>query len=217
MEPAFWHARWEAGQTGFHLNEVHPLLSEHWSSLGLAEAGTVFVPLCGKTRDLGWLAGQGHNVVGVELSPIAAAEFFADAGITPQVDAESGFQIFSGAGIRIYCGDFFELTRAQLGPVNAVYDRAALIALPAADRRRYATRLARLAGDAPILLVTLDYAQRSMNGPPFAVADDEVFELFEGDYRVERLASKDVLDSEPKFAERGLTWLREQVFRLTPL
>ena len=214
MEPSFWHTRWEAGQTGFHQDQVHALLVEHWAALGVTEGGTVFVPLSGKSKDMGWLAGQGHNVIGSELSPIAAKDFFVEAGIPVKVSPVSPFKIFTGAGVSIFCGDFFELSGAQLGPLDGVYDRAALVALPPDMRALYARKLVDLAAGAPILLVTLDYDQDAMTGPPFAVSDHEVFELFESDYVIERLAELDALASEPRFAERGLTWLTERVYRL---
>ena len=217
MEPSFWHTRWEAGQIGFHQNEVHSLLTDHWAALGAAEGSTIFVPLCGKSKDLGWLAGQGHPVVGVELSPVAVKDFFAEAGIAAQTSPASPFQVVEGAGVKIYCGDFFEMSRAVLGPVGGVYDRAALIAMPGDQRQAYADKLTRLADGAPILLVTLDYEQDAMNGPPFAVPDDEVESLFEGRYRVQCLEEVDALAAEPHFAERGLGWLTERVYRLTPI
>lgn len=214
MEASFWHSRWEAGQTGFHQDQVHALLIEHWSSLGVPEGGPVFVPLCGKSKDMGWLAGQGHQVIGAELSPVAAKDFFVEAGIPNQVSHAVPFQIFTGAGVRILCGDFFELSPRLLGPVQGIYDRAALIALPPDTRKTYARKLISLANGAPILLVTLDYDQKLMEGPPFAVCEDEVFELFQSNYQVERIANPDVLASEPRFEERGLTWLTERVYRL---
>ena len=214
MEASFWHTRWEAGQTGFHQDQVHALLVQYWAALGVAEGGAVLVPLCGKSKDIGWLAGQGHNVVGAELSPIAAQDFFAEAGIPAQVSPGSPFQIFTGAGISIFCGDFFELSAQQIGSLGGVYDRAALIALPADMRTAYARKLINLASGAPILLVTLDYNQSLMEGPPFAVSDHEVLELFQSDYQIECLTEVDALESEPRFAERGLTWLTERVYRL---
>jgi thiopurine S-methyltransferase len=214
VEASFWHTRWEAGQTGFHQDQVQALLVEHWAALGVTEGGRVFVPLCGKSKDLGWLAGQGHNVIGAELSPIASKDFFLEAGIPFEVSPPSPFQIFKSANVSIFCGDFFELSRSQIGPLDGVYDRAALIALPPDMRADYARKLTSLAAGAPILLVTLDYDQTAMAGPPFAVSDNEVFELFERDYAVECLADPDVLEAEPRFAQRGLTWLKERVYRL---
>ena len=214
MEASFWHDRWQAGQTGFHQNRVHPLLIEHWAALDVVEGGAVLVPLCGKSKDMGWLAGQGHSVVGVELSPIAAKDFFAEAGILVETSPAIPFQVFKGAGVSIYCGDFFQLSVDHVGQLDGVYDRAALVALPSNMRADYARKLVGLAAGAPILLITLDYDQPLMEGPPFAVSDADVHELFARDYSVELLAQADALKSEPKFAERGLTWLTERVYRL---
>jgi thiopurine S-methyltransferase len=214
VEPSFWHTRWEAGQIGFHQNEVQSLLSDHWTALGATEGSPIFVPLCGKSKDIGWLAGQGHGVVGVELSPLAVKDFFTEAGVTTQTSRISPFQIVSGAGVRIFCGDFFELSQTQLGPLGGVYDRAALIALPPEKRAAYAQQLITLADGAPMLLIALDYAQDAMNGPPFAVSDAEVTRLFKNHYQIECLQEVDALASEPHFAKRGLKWLTERVYRL---
>ena len=68
MEEAFWQARWAQGQIGFHLQEVNPYLQQHWPSLSIAPGSQVLVPLCGKSLDMAWLAGQGLRVLGVELA-----------------------------------------------------------------------------------------------------------------------------------------------------
>mgnify|MGYP000992455332 CR=1 FL=1 len=66
MDHGFWLERWRNGQIGFHNSEVNGMLLRHHAQLGAA--ARVLVPLCGKSLDMGWLAAQGHEVVGIELS-----------------------------------------------------------------------------------------------------------------------------------------------------
>lgn len=218
MSDAAWHSRWRENRIGFHKDSVNPRLANLWPQLGVATDATVFVPLCGKSLDLHWLAARGHTVVGIELSPIAVADFFTEAGLAPAHGARNGFEYAEHGRIRIYCGDFFALTADHLGDPAACFDRAALIALPSDLRARYMCHLASLLGaDCECLLVALDYPQREMDGPPFSVPRDEIMALSEGRFSVGRLADDDVLAAEPRFRERGVTRMREQCYRLTRL
>jgi len=218
MEPDFWHERWKRAMLGFHLAHVNPHIQRHIGQLGLARGERIFVPLCGKSLDLVWLAEQGFDVCGVELSPIAARAAFEEAGLEYRAVSEpEGFTTFEGGDLRILAGDFFSLPAACLAGTRAVYDRAALIALPPAMRGRYVRRMSGLLPDAPpVLLVTLEYDQSQMNGPPFSVLEGEVRAHWSERYEVDLLEDDDVLERERKFAERGLTALREKVFVLAP-
>ncbi|MDX1434091.1 MAG: thiopurine S-methyltransferase, partial [Gammaproteobacteria bacterium] len=156
---------------------------------------------------------RGYRVTGVELSDIAVGDFFAEQGIAATSQREGPFEVTQGAGIRLLCGDFFDLQAAHTAGVAAVYDRAALIALPAAMRGRYLDRLLDLIpAEAPILLLTLEYPAGEIEGPPFSVDANEVQALFAGRRRVELLESLDCLAEEPALAERGLTRLVEHAF-----
>jgi thiopurine S-methyltransferase len=215
MEEAFWKQRWAEGRIGWHQQEVDRLLQKHWPSLGLAAGSTVLVPLCGKSLDMAWLASQGHGVRGVELSGLACASFFAEQGLEPIESSEDGFQVFAAPGIALWCGDAFALSDAQLADVAAVYDRAALIALPPELRRRYADELyARLPSGCAGLLITLEYPQAERAGPPFSVPEDEVRSLFEPAWEVERLERRDILAAEPGFRAEGASALHTAVYRL---
>lgn len=215
MDSDFWHARWHANQIGFHQDEINPYLVRYWPALALAAQARVFVPLCGKTLDMIWLLERGHSVLGVEISPLAVEAFFADNRLSPHIHTEAGYTRWSCDRIEILCGDFFALGRTDLGRIDALYDRAALIALTPAQRRRYAAGLGKLLTPGVAgLLVTLDYDQQQMAGPPFAVAESEVGELFGDGFAVERLEQVDVLAAHPRFAEKGLSALEETVYRL---
>ncbi len=215
MGDAGWHARWSENRIGFHRRDVHPMLAAHWPPPGVDGAARVFVPLAGKSLDMHWLAERGHKVIGVELSPIAVTAFFEEAGMTPEAGVESGIDYLEQGGIRLYAGDLFALTPAHLGAATACYDRASLVALDVPTRRRYADALATLLpAGAGMLLVTVDYPQHEMAGPPFSVGDDEVRALFEPAFRVERLQSASVLEEEAKFRERGVTRMHETAWHL---
>lgn len=217
MNPDFWLERWQRNEIGFHQQETNAHLQDYWPRFGLPAGSRVFVPLCGKSRDLLWLRARGHEVLGVEISPLAVRDFFAENGITPQVARDGAFERCTAEGLTILCGDFFDLTPALLVGVAGVYDRASLIALPPELRARYAGHLAAiLPRAAETLLVTMEYRQQEMNGPPFAVQEDEVRRLYEPHYAVTTLFTKDILAENPRFRERGLSALREKVYRLTP-
>lgn len=189
MEHQFWLERWENNQIGFHQAEVNAYLSSHWEELGLAEGAPVFVPLCGKSLDMLWLRAQGHVVVGVELSEKAVAAFFEENEIPPQVKRDENFTEYSADGLKLLAGDFFALQREQLEGICAVYDRAALIALPPPMRGDYARHLATLLpAGAHILLITMEYLEGALQGPPYSVAEEEIHDLFAGDFTVERRA-----------------------------
>jgi thiopurine S-methyltransferase len=212
-----WHDRWRRNEIGFHQDIVNPYLIRHWPELGLDAGAPVFVPLCGKSRDMLWLHDRGHPVVGVEISPIAVKDFFAENNLTARPLELPPFAGWAGDGVKILCGDFFDLTPDHLAGTRGMYDRASLIALPEESRRRYAEHLSGLIRPrVPVLLVTLDYPVDEMAGPPFAVREEEVHDLYERCYTVRLLESRQVLDDNPRFREKGLTRLQETVYHLVP-
>jgi thiopurine S-methyltransferase len=193
------------------------LLIEHWSKLGV-DQGQVFVPLCGKSQDMVWLCERGHAVLGVELSPVAVNDFFTEQTISFSTQNRDGFQIFSGDGIQIFCGDFFDLKPEHLAQTRAIFDRAALVALPPHLQIRYAQHLlAILPQRPPILLMVFEYDQHEMAGPPFSITEQRVRELFGAAYKIEILAEKDALAEQPGLQQRGLSQLQEKVYRLSAL
>ena len=192
MDRAFWIDKWQANEIGFHKEDVNPMLVAHVDRLGLAEGDRVFLPLCGKTRDIGWLLSRGYRVCGAELSVLAVERLFSDLGVTPTRLEEGALTRFAADGIDIFVGDIFKVTRAMLGPVDAIYDRAAMVALPESMRARYAAHLTDIGGGARQLLICFEYDQSAMNGPPFSVDENEVRRVYAGDYRFERVERADV-------------------------
>ncbi|MCI0993787.1 thiopurine S-methyltransferase [Pseudomonas corrugata] len=215
MDPEFWHKRWSTNQIGFHSLEVNSYLQRFWPPMGLEQGSRVLVPLCGKTLDLLWLADQGHSVLGVELSEKAITDFFDEHQLTPSVSEEGAFKVFRAGRIEIRCGDFFALSPEDLVGCAALYDRAALIALPAQMRERYTAHLQSLLPGCAGLLITLEYNQAEMPGPPFSVSDDEVQRLLGNRWQLEILQEQDVLEESWKFIQAGVTRLDERVYRIS--
>jgi thiopurine S-methyltransferase len=216
MQPEFWHKRWTTNQIGFHLPEVNPYLQRHWPQLGLEAGARVLVPLCGKSLDLLWLGKCGHEVLGVELSEKAVEDFFREHQFDPDVSDQGPFTVYRAGSIEVWCGDFFALTAGDVADCGALYDRAALIALPPVMRERYAAHLIRiLPKESQGLLITLDYDQAQMDGPPFAVLDDEVQRLLGGSWDLKTLEDQDVLSESGKFLDAGVTRLEERVYRVS--
>ena len=215
----FWLERWERNETAFHQDDFNPYLRQYWQELHLEGDRAVFVPLCGKSLDMLWLRDQGHRVLGVELSAIAVQGFFTENGYTAQqVKQHAGgkFEHCEADHIVILCGDFFNLGKADLKNVSAVYDRASLIALPPEMRERYVRHLVSILPPATqILLITLEYHQPEMQGPPFSVSASEVEAFYSEHAEVRLLAQLDVLAQNPRFQQRGLTRLVENIFLLT--
>jgi thiopurine S-methyltransferase len=216
MKKDFWLERWEREEIGFHQDEINPYLRQYWQDFHLARDSVVFVPLCGKSQDMLWLREQGHQVLGVELSAIAVQSFFRENGYTPQHITRGKFDRCEADGIHIMCGDFFDLSSDDMANVSAVYDRASLIALPPEMRERYVRHLVSILPPATqILLITLDYPQPEMQGPPFSVSSGEVETLYRKFANVRLLAHLDVLAQNPRFQQRGLSRMRENIFLLT--
>lgn len=215
MKKDFWLERWEKDEIGFHDDEVNPYLTQFWNELKLATDATVFVPLCGKSVDMLSLAAQGHSVIGVELSSIAVQDFFKENGTHPKQDRVDDFDRYQEKNINLLCGDFFDLSANHLSAVNAVYDRAAMVALPPEMRGRYVKHLVNILPPATkILLITFDYPQHEMQGPPFAVTPAEVEVLYSEFADIRLLLQKNVLDENPRFKKRGLTALHERIYLL---
>lgn len=193
MDPAFWHQRWAANEIGFHRSQPNPLLIAYFNALALTKGSRIFVPLCGKTLDIAWLLSNGYLIAGAELSELAITQLFAELGIEPTITELGTIKHYSATDIDIFVGDIFDLTRKILGPIDALYDRAALIALPENMRARYTKHLIDISRNAPQLLITFEYDQTLMQGPPFAVSPDEVRRHYEDSYEILSLATSDVM------------------------
>lgn len=211
MRPEFWHDRWQQGRTGFHRSSVHPDLIAHADALLGTAPCRVLVPLCGKSLDLGWLVERGHEVVGVELSERAARQYHEAAGIQPTITAGDGFSVWRSPGLSYHIGDVFSV---PLGAVDAIWDRAALVALSAEQRPRYAARLrGALVPGGRMLLSSLKY-DGDRSGPPHSISDDEVRGHYAAAGRLTLRSDVELIDEEPRWRDEGITTLRSTLWLL---
>lgn len=210
-----WLQRWCEGRTGWHRSEPLPLLVRHWPALGLPAGSRVLVPLAGKSLDMLWLARQGFSVLGVELSPLAVRQFFAENHLAAQSQREVDGVHYSAGDIEVIQGDIFKVAARVFESCTAVYDRAAIIALSPALRQRYVHEVyGKLPPDCRGLIITLEYPQDEMQGPPFSVEEAELLRLFGAEWELELLERQDIPASQSGFVEAGVSALATAVYRL---
>ena len=212
MNPEFWHKKWADREIGFHLSEANPSLVKHFGELKLPKNAHVFVPLCGKTLDIAWLLSMGCRVSGIELSEIAIKELFEELNISPNRSTNGSLTLYQTGNLSIYQGDLFALTKAQLESVDAIYDRAALVALPQDMRSRYTQHLVSITDAAAQLLISFEYDQSLMSGPPFSVTQHEIQQHYNSLYDVILLESSSIPGG-----LKGICEADEKVWHLLPI
>lgn len=194
MNPEFWHDKWQKNDIGFHLAEANPLLVKYFNALQLQPGQRIFIPLCGKSLDIAWLLNQGLEVVGIELNEMAVSQLFEQLKLEPTIETLGSLKLYHAKNLRVFVGDIFTLTFKNLGKVSAVYDRAALVALPETMRSQYSQHVIAISQNARQLLICFDYCQQEMPGPPFAISDAEVRRHYSQNYQLQKLASMSVED-----------------------
>ncbi|WP_299946790.1 thiopurine S-methyltransferase [uncultured Microbulbifer sp.] len=192
MKETFWLDKWEKNDIGFHEQSGNSLLAEFFPELSLSSGNRVFLPLCGKTQDIGWLKSKGLNIVGSELSEVAVKQLFQELGVTSQTERLHRLKRYHGDNTTIFVGDIFDLNAELLGTVDAIYDRAALVALPADMRKAYTGHLMDITGTALQLLISFEYEQSLLSGPPFSVSARKVFDCYDATYHVRMLRRREV-------------------------
>ena len=221
MNAEFWHSRWQEKRIGFNQSAVNPLLINYFKQLNLPAGSRVFVPLCGKSIDMAWLAAQGYDVVGVELVETAVQAFFAEQNISPTVHQHADNPAIkyyqgqlSGQTITLWVADIFALTTEDIGSVKAVYDKAALIALPADMRVQYSAQMYQLSANAPQFIITLTYDQSKKAGPPFSISSEQIQQYYGDNYHISELASEPTsIGSAPELTVSEHVWLLKQVVK----
>ncbi|MGE6331068.1 thiopurine S-methyltransferase [Psychrobacter sp. KCTC 72983] len=219
MNPEFWHKRWQEKRIGFNQSAVNPLLVNYFDQLDLSTGSRIFVPLCGKSIDMIWLVAQGYDVVGVELVETAVQAFFAEQNIQPIVSQHvenPDIKCYQGQlvdgdeqrTITLWAADIFALTSTDLGTIDAIYDKAALIALPADMRPDYSEQIRKVSDNAPQLLITLNYDQSKKDGPPFSINHEQVQQYYGSHYQIFQLASEpSSIGSMPDLKVTEQVWL----------
>ena len=216
MEISYWQGRWRKDKTGWHMNKVFLPLKTFWPYLRLKPGDTVLVPLCGKSLDIDWLAEQGHHVIGVEVSERALQELMSRLPASFHPSAKGPFTCYKSPSIELWCGDILKIKKEWLPPIDAIYDKAALIALPGEMRSRYATHIqALIHSHSQIFINCFEYEQQEMPGPPFAVFEEELRAYFGDHFTLDCLHSHSLFDELTNFQRRGLhSYLKEKVYHL---
>lgn len=208
MDADFWRQRWRNNQIAFHEGTANALLVRYFDGSYGRKGSRVFLPLCGKTRDIGWLMSQGYRIAGAELSETAVQQLFTELDVTPARTVLGNLTLFSAEGIDIFVGDIFDLSADVLGVVDVVYDRAALVALPEELRPSYAAHLMQVTAMAPHFLITFEYDQTLMDGPPFSVTAEEIRRCYGDRYDLKQLDGIDVAGGlKGKCAATETVWL----------
>lgn len=211
MEHEFWHQRWRDNEIGFHEGQPNALLTKYLCHLHLPDRARIFLPLCGKSHDIHWLLQQGFKVSGAELSEIAVKQLFSDLGVAPEIDQLRNLKKYRGPDLEIFVGDVFDLLPEFLGPIDALYDRAALVAMSPTMRPDYAAQMIKLVHNAPQLLVSFDYDQSNQEGPPFSVPESEIRALYQSAYDITLLESQSLAGG-----LKGNVAAEEQIWLMSP-
>jgi thiopurine S-methyltransferase len=210
-----WLDRWQDNRIGFHEAAVNHHLQSHLPGFALEPGSCVFLPLCGKAHDIAWIARQGYEVIGIELSALAIEAFFDEHELEYQRFDSDRFGVYEAQHITLLQGDFFDLRNDDLGACQFVYDRASLIAMSPSHRPRYYEHmLSIIPVVSNMLLITMEYDQSEMEGPPFAVPSKEIYNYYEKAFSINLLQSESIIDERPRWRQAGLSALRESVFRL---
>jgi len=206
----FWHGRWQSQKIGWHQKTYNDLLLKYWPKINAVEESNVLVPLCGKSLDMIWLAKQGYTVVGLEIVQQAVETFFTENQLEFDTVEIGKHRKFSSQQFTIFLGDVLDLD-AGIIQADAWYDRAALVAIEPSNREDYVKQIRKQTKSGAVgLLITFAYPQEQMQGPPFALHDDDVRSLFSDGFEVECLEKIDLEDDK----ERGLTNVTSSVFKI---
>lgn len=212
MDTDFWLNKWKENNIAFHNSEANPQLVKHFDQLPIAANSRVFLPLCGKTLDIAWLLSKGHRVAGAELSEIAIGQLFDSLELRPEISRAGKLQHYSAKNIDIFVGNIFDLSKSTLGPVDAIYDRAALVALPREVRDRYTAHLTQITNKAPQLIICYEYNQTLMSGPPFSITEQEIHQHYQNSYTLNLIESKNIPGGlKGKCEAKENTWLLKAV------
>lgn len=211
MEHQFWQNKWQKNEIGFHLPQANPLLIDNFHYLDLSPGATVLVPLCGKTIDIHWLLAMGMHVIGIELIESAVEQLFGELSLTPDVVQCDAIRMYRAGKLTVFVGDMFDIKNDNFPSIDAVYDRAALVALPEPMRSLYVEKLLVLSKHSPQLIVTLEYDEAIANGPPFSISQDRLYSKYRESFVISHLSKTPV-----EGGMKGKCPAVEDVWHLTP-
>ncbi|CAK8673561.1 unnamed protein product [Clavelina lepadiformis] len=181
MKEGDWLGRWNNRKIAFHNLYVHPDLMKHERKF-LKANDKVYVPLCGKSFDLNYLASEGYDVIGCEFSETAIIEFFDEHSIKYERSHHptAPYEIFKGLNkkITIYKGDFFGLDSAIMGKVDAVWDRGSFVAIHPSQQTKYVVLMHDVVNPTGKYLLVTFFYQGSSSGPPYSITGKAIHDVF---------------------------------------
>ena len=211
-----WLQLWRDRQTDFHQETTNQFLARFWPGLNCDYGSRVFVPLCGKSLDMIWLAKQGHEVIGVELSPIAVKEFFKENHLKPVRRRLKKFDLWTHGNISILCGDYFSLKKSDLGHIDMVYDRAALTALPEDVRRLYVNQLRLIVSQTTdVFLLTIEDMEYDKALPQVPSVDEEIKALYAEDFEINLAHSESMREYDRESPGLSTVYTEHKVYQLS--
>lgn len=217
MNNELWLNKWLANDIAFHETKTNPDLIKYLTELKLSRGSTIFVPFCGKTKDMWWLADNGFQVVGVELSKIACNAFFSERNITPDILQKGKFVIYEHENIKVFCGDLFDLTASDLPQTHAVYDCKAMIALPPSVRKKYVDHIIACTGiKINVLLITREF-ESTVVPPPYPINREEINLLFNSAFKVKQVKNLSLLNIPDRLKKKGYCDITECVYVITSI
>ncbi len=212
MEKEYWINKWHSNDIAFHEQNITPDLISHIKQLKLKEDDCIFVPLCGKTKDMLWLVHQGFYVIGVEISDIACHDFFSESQITPRIVHTDKYKKYESERITLFCADFFDLKQSDFPPVKAIYDCKALIALPPCHREKYLTQILNCFGsDINILLLTRE-GDKTVKPPPYPISDKEIKLLYSEYFNIQQIEYNEIKNIPERLINKGYTQMFERTY-----
>jgi hypothetical protein len=185
--PAFWDERFERKFTPWDAGGVPQALRDFAAA---SAPLTTLIPGCGSAYELAFLAGQGWDATAIDFSPAAVAQ---------------GKQAAGPHAARVVEADFFSWQPA--GPLQLIYERAFLCAMPRAMWPQVAARWAQLLAPGT-LLAGYFFFDDAPKGPPFGISRAQLDSLLQADFVC--IEDSPVSDSIPVFAgkERWMVWRR---------
>lgn len=157
-----WETRFAADDTPWERHDLHPAMLA-WAKAGeFAPGSRVIIPGCGRSPELAFLAAQGVNVTGADLSPTALA------AQRKTLDA-------AGLDATLLEGDV--LAHRPDTPYDAVYEQTFLCAIPPRLRSDYERALIEWLKPGGRLLA-LFMQKNVLGGPPYGCALPAMHELF---------------------------------------
>lgn len=215
MDVSYWKKRWLDGQTGWHENEVHPLLIKYYDFLSLSLKKHFFFPLCGKTLDLDWILSKNHTTTGVEASEIAIKEVENRLKVSFKKAAYQNFTKHTFGNLTLMQGNYFDLDTTLIDPIDVVFDRGAFVAIHPNQRKKYIEMYNKLlTHESIILLVAYQYNENASTNPPYSLSELQIRALMEPDFDIEICESEEILDIDPKFKERGINVFARNVYKI---